>query len=184
MSVFEPFIIIAKIKQTSNSAKCEFVWSYQSVCYYLVSTQHTFPFFLFTWCYTFSCSLEKIPSSVLKWASWNSEWFLTETRSYVCLCCGVFFVDYWLCLPHCLDTLNSELIFGKAPFGSLTADVWRSMCLSCGAGPDRLTECLLSGCLNRSLSAYAFSAWDQQKACVFLDSTTLFIFWCKIWKQF
>lgn len=59
------------------------------------------------------------------------------------------------------------MIFGRAPFGSLTADVWGSMCFSCGAGPDRLTECLLSGYLNRCLSTYAFSALDQQKACIF-----------------
>lgn len=184
MSVFESFIIIAKIKQISNSAKCEFVWSYQSVCYYLVSTQHMFSFCLFTWCYTFSCSLEKIPSLVLKWAVEIQNGSLRKLRAmYVCVLWG-FLCSYWLCLPHCLDTLNSELIFGKAPFGSLTADVWLSMCLSCGAGPDRLTECLLSGCLNRCLSAYAFSARDQQKACVFLDSTTLFILWCKNWKQF
>lgn len=76
------------------------------------------------------------------------------------LCCGFSFVNYWLCLSNYLDTLNSQVIFGKTPFGSLTADVWSYMCFSCGSGPDRLTECLLSGCLNRCLSTYAFSAPD------------------------
>lgn len=83
------------------------------------------------------------------------------------VCCRFSLVNYWLRLSNYLDTLNSKVIFGKAPFGFLTADVWGYMCFSCGAGPDRLTECLLSGCLNRCLSTYAFSAPNQQKACIF-----------------
>lgn len=93
--------------------------------------------------------------------------FLTELRGYLCLCCGFSFVYHWLCLSSCLDTSNSKVIFGKAPFGSLTADVWGYMCFSCGPGPARLTECLLSGRLNRCLSTYAVFAADQQKACIF-----------------
>lgn len=76
------------------------------------------------------------------------------------LYCGFSFVNYWLCLSNCLDTLNSKAVFGMAPFASLTADVCGCMCFSCDSGPDKLTECLLSGHLNRCLSPYDFSVLD------------------------
>lgn len=97
-----------------------------------------------------------------------------------CVLCAFSFVNYRLCLSNCLDTLNSKVIFGKAPFGSSTADVWGYMCFSCGAGPDRLTECLLSGYLNRCLSTYAFSALDQQKAYIFFFWNPLHCLYCDV----
>lgn len=79
----------------------------------------------------------------------------------------ISFINYWLCLSNCLNTLNSKVIFGKAPFGFLTADVWGYMCLGCASGPSKLIECLLSGYLNRCPNTYAFSLLDQQKDCIF-----------------
>ena len=94
------------------------------------------------------------------------------------VCCGFSSINYWLCLSSCLDILNSRVILGKAPFGSLTADVWGYICFSCGAGPAGMTECLLSGCLNRCLSTSAVFAPAQQKACIFWNP--LYCLYCDV----